>query len=253
MTILQPRVSRWVQKHETVSNVDKLSSIPRTLDRLRPSEVTWDPYSDIRISDIVLPMAFYSGCLKYMEVVEPYHSERFLRQLGHVQGIPPSPYHPFEANRGRIAMKYSVKYSFQPKNWERWHSHSLSVEDRGEKARFKFMAAPEYLPWFTRVSHPTIKNQMHNDDFLDMVGDNELLERNRQVLDSVLAWIDLPAGMTKMEAAEKTANDVVDYLTGRGLSTGTTTTTTTNATTPSAPTALSFKDDKYPQPKVCLP
>ncbi|KAK9125000.1 hypothetical protein Scep_013846 [Stephania cephalantha] len=33
-------------------------------------------------------MAFYSGTIKYMDVVEPYHPERILRQFGHVQSIP---------------------------------------------------------------------------------------------------------------------------------------------------------------------
>ncbi|KAK9096722.1 hypothetical protein Sjap_022219 [Stephania japonica] len=138
-------------------------------------------------------------------------------------------------------MKYSVKYSFQLENWERWHSHSLSVEDRGQKARFEFMSALEYLPWFTRNSRPSIENPAHSDDFPNTVGDSDLLERNRRALDSVLAWIDLPVGMAKMEAAEKMTNDVVNYLMARGLGTGTTT-TMTNTTTPSAPTAPSQHD-----------
>ncbi|KAK9104836.1 hypothetical protein Scep_021680 [Stephania cephalantha] len=40
MDYVQPRVCRWIQKHETVANADKLGSMRRTLDRLRPSEVT---------------------------------------------------------------------------------------------------------------------------------------------------------------------------------------------------------------------
>ncbi|KAK9123660.1 hypothetical protein Sjap_013262 [Stephania japonica] len=196
-------------------------------------------------------MAFYSDCPKYMEVVEPYHPERFIRQLGHVQGMPPSPYRLLEANQGHIIMKYSVKYLFQSENWERWRSHSLSIEDLWEKARFEFMAAPEYLSWFTRVVHPTIENPAHSDDFTDTVGENELLERNRRALDNVLAWIDLSTGMEKMEATEKMANDVVDYLTGRGLGTSTTT-TTTNTTTPSAPTAP-LQHDSTPTENVPTP
>ncbi|KAK9130892.1 hypothetical protein Sjap_011379 [Stephania japonica] len=74
---------------------------------------------------------------------------------------------------------------------------------------------------------------------------------NRRALDNVLAWIDLPAGMAKVEATEKMANDVVDYLTGRGLGTGTTT-TTTNTTTPSAPTAPS-QHDSTPTENVPTP
>ncbi|KAK9094585.1 hypothetical protein Scep_026054 [Stephania cephalantha] len=45
--------------------------------------------------------------------------------------------------------------------------------------------------------------------------------------------------MAKMEAAEKIANDVVDYLTYMGLGTGTTSTTTTSTT----PTRDSQRDN----------
>ncbi|KAK9111484.1 hypothetical protein Scep_019003 [Stephania cephalantha] len=91
MDYVQPRVCRWIQKHETVMNIDKVGSIRRTLDRLHPSEVTWDPYVNHRDNGAVHTMAFYSGTLKYMDVVEPYHPERILRQFGHVQSIPDPP------------------------------------------------------------------------------------------------------------------------------------------------------------------
>ncbi|KAK9118917.1 hypothetical protein Scep_017010 [Stephania cephalantha] len=73
MDYVHPRVSRWIQKHETVANVDKLGAIRRTLDRFRPSEVTWDPYVNLRENGVVQAMAFYGGKIKYMDVVEPYH------------------------------------------------------------------------------------------------------------------------------------------------------------------------------------
>ncbi|KAK9082874.1 hypothetical protein Scep_029345 [Stephania cephalantha] len=41
MDYVQPRVCRWIQKHETVINLDKLRSIRRMLDKLRPSEVSY--------------------------------------------------------------------------------------------------------------------------------------------------------------------------------------------------------------------
>ncbi|KAK9083423.1 hypothetical protein Scep_029894 [Stephania cephalantha] len=134
MDYVHPRVSRWIQKHETVANVDKLGAIRRTLNRLRPSEVTWDPYVNLRENGVVQAMAFYSGKIKYMDVVEPYHPERILRQFGHVQSIPDPPYRPLEAHRGPSANKYSVKYGFEQDNWERWRNHVLASEVRGEKA-----------------------------------------------------------------------------------------------------------------------
>ncbi|KAK9128096.1 hypothetical protein Syun_016893 [Stephania yunnanensis] len=116
MDYVQPRVCGWIRKHETVMNVDKLGSIRRTLDRLRPSEVIWDPYVNYGENGVVHVMAFYSGTIKYMDVVEPYHLERILRQFGHVQSIPDPLYRPLEAHRGPSANKYSVKYGFQQDN-----------------------------------------------------------------------------------------------------------------------------------------
>ncbi|KAK9088917.1 hypothetical protein Scep_027999 [Stephania cephalantha] len=231
MDYVQPRVCRWIQKHETVANVDKLGAIRRTLDRLHPSEVTWDLYVNFRENGVVQAMAFYSGTIKYMDVVEPYHPERILRQFGHVQSIPDPPYRPLEAHRGPSANKYSVKYGFQQDNWERWRNHLLAPEVRGDKAEFEFLATPDYLPWFLKVSHPVITNPSIEDH--DMVAttiaDNELLERNRRALDAALRWMDLPPELCTIESARTMASDIVNFLSGRSI--GPTTTSTTPATT----------------------
>ncbi|KAK9111886.1 hypothetical protein Scep_019405 [Stephania cephalantha] len=173
---------------------------------------------------------FYSGTIKYMDVVEPYHPERILRQFGHVQSIPDPPYRPLEAHRGPSANKYSVKYGFQQDNWERWRNHLLAPEVRGDKAEFEFLATPDYLPWFLKVSHPVITNPSHEDE--DMVAttiaDNELLERNRRALDAALRWMDLPSELCTIESARTMASDIVNFLSGRSI--GPTTTSTTPAT-----------------------
>ncbi|KAK9158588.1 hypothetical protein Scep_005162 [Stephania cephalantha] len=178
MDYVQPRVCRWIQKHETVMNIDNVGSIRRTLDRLRPTEVTWDPYVNYRENGVDHAMAFYSGTLKYMDVVEPYHPERILRRFGHVQSIPDPPYRPLEAHRGPFVNKYSVKYGFQQDNWERWRNHLLAPEVRGDKAEFEFLATPDYLPWFLKVSHPVITNPRYEDEEMvaTTIADNELLE-----------------------------------------------------------------------------
>ncbi|KAK9086719.1 hypothetical protein Syun_029113 [Stephania yunnanensis] len=90
-------------------------------------------------------MAFYSGKIKYMDVVEPYHPKRILRQFSHVQSILDPPYRPLEAHRGPFANKYSVKYGFEQDNWQRWRNHVLAPEVWGEKAVFEFLATPDYL------------------------------------------------------------------------------------------------------------
>ncbi|KAK9112889.1 hypothetical protein Scep_020408 [Stephania cephalantha] len=166
-----------------------------------------------------------------MDVVEPYHPERILRQFSHVQSISDPPYRPLEAHRDPSALKYSVKYGFQQDNWERWRNHLLAPEVHGEKAQFKFLATLDYLPWFLKVFHPIIANPSHEDE--DMVAttiaDNDLLERNRRALDAALRWMDSPPELCTFESARKMANDVVSFLLGRSLGPTTTTATTTTA------------------------
>ncbi|KAK9148446.1 hypothetical protein Scep_007203 [Stephania cephalantha] len=113
-----------------------------------------------------------------MDVVEPYHPERILRQLGHMQSILDPPYRPLKAVRGPFALKYSFKYGFQQDNWERWHNHLLPHEVQGEKVQFGFLATPDYLPWFLKVSHPMIENSsLENENLVsNTINDNELLE-----------------------------------------------------------------------------
>ncbi|KAK9162962.1 hypothetical protein Syun_003864 [Stephania yunnanensis] len=159
-------------------------------------------------------MAFYSGKIKYMDVVEPYHPERILRQFGHVQSIPDPPYRPLEAHRGPFANKYSVKYGFEQDNWERWRNHVLAPEVRGEKAVFEFLATPDYLPWFVKVSYPVITNPSFEDLVMvaSTVADNEILERNRRALDAALRWMDLPLEVSTLDSARTTLIDMVNFL-----------------------------------------
>ncbi|KAK9118322.1 hypothetical protein Scep_016415 [Stephania cephalantha] len=231
MDYVQPRVCRWIQKHETVANVDKLGAIRRTLDRLRPSEVTWDPYVNVRENGVVQAMAFYSGTIKYMDVVEPYHPERILRQFGHVQSIPDPPYRPLEAHRGPSRNKSPSSMGSKARQLGAMEEPFVGFEVRGDKAEFEFLATPDYLPWFLKVSHPVITNPSIEDH--DMVAttiaNNELLERNRRALDAALRWMDLPPELSTIESARTMASDIVNFLSGRSI--GPTTTSTTPATT----------------------
>ena len=138
--------------------------------------MTWDPYADSRTDTSVRDLAFYTGYLKYMDYVEPYNPDRFLRQLGHVQRVPLSPYKPRSANRGKKAMSYNVEYSFMPEFWERWQCHLLSAELRGPKATYSFECSPDYLPWFIAHSHPFLENPDNKVDGGYFVTDQDILE-----------------------------------------------------------------------------
>ncbi|KAK9101115.1 hypothetical protein Scep_024545 [Stephania cephalantha] len=117
----------------------------------------------------------------------------------------------------------------------------VGAEVRGEKAGFEFLATPDYLPWFVKVSHPVITNPIFED--LEMVattiGDNELLERNRRALDAALRWMDLPPEVCTIESARTILSDMVNFLSGRSISptpTSTTPATATGTTATSGPT-----------------
>ncbi|KAK9124010.1 hypothetical protein Sjap_013612 [Stephania japonica] len=162
--------------------------------------VTWDPYSDIRIDNDNAEIAFYIGTLKFLSIVESCQSDRFLRQMGYIQRIPLPPYKPTRVKRGKSAASYIAKYNFQPEMWERWQDHVLSARSRGNRATYACEAASEYIPWFLKISHPTIENPKY------YVGGNfdgdDLLDRS------------LPPGEADMASAFKMADDVLMHLTG---------------------------------------
>ncbi|KAK9094539.1 hypothetical protein Scep_026008 [Stephania cephalantha] len=90
----------------------------------------------------------------------------------------------------------------------------------GEKAVFEFLATPEYLPWFVKVSHPVITNPSFEDLVMvsSTIADNEILECNRRALDAALRWMDLPPEMSTFDSARTTLTDMVNLLSGRTLS-----------------------------------
>ncbi|KAK9148420.1 hypothetical protein Scep_007177 [Stephania cephalantha] len=158
-------------------NIDKVGSIRRTLDRLRPSEVTWDPYVNYSDNGVVHAMAFYSDTLTYMDVVEPYHQERIVtvwpRAIYTRSFVPP-----IGSTSRPICTQILGQVWVPTRQLGTWRNHLLAPEVRGDKAEFEFLATLDYLPWFLKVSHPVITNPSYFDE--DMVAttiaDNELLE-----------------------------------------------------------------------------
>ncbi|KAK9093285.1 hypothetical protein Syun_028196 [Stephania yunnanensis] len=126
----------------------------------------------------------------------------------------------------------SVKYGFEQDNWERWRNHVLAPEVRGENAVFEFLATPDYLPWFVKVSHPVITNPSFEDLVMvaSTIADNEILERNRRALDAALRWMDLPPEVCTLDSARTTLTDMVNFLSGRSISPTPTSTTPATAT-----------------------
>ncbi|XP_028051734.1 protein MAIN-LIKE 1-like [Camellia sinensis] len=83
MTLLEA----WIYEHF-------ICLLQEELDRLEAHEVIWDPYISKRDNHPFAEVAYYTGLLKCIDIVEPYHPDRFLRQFGRMQTILPPPLSP---------------------------------------------------------------------------------------------------------------------------------------------------------------
>ncbi|KAL7242873.1 hypothetical protein ACSBR1_015304 [Camellia fascicularis] len=108
----QPLVFRWISRIQSSSSTSILQRLREDLDRLEAHDVIWDPYHDKRIEHPFSDVVYYSGCLKCMHIVEPYHPDRVLRQFGRVQIIPSPPLAPVQASRGSAAKQYTIAYKY---------------------------------------------------------------------------------------------------------------------------------------------
>ena len=134
-------------------------------DLLHPQQVCWDPYADSRSHHPLHPITFFTVCLKYGDIVEPYHPERVLRQWGYLQTIPPPPLAPYRAKRGSSSTTYQVAYTFVDSLWDRWEMYVLPEEKRGRKWVTVGETAPGYMAWFDSISHRYIQNRAHATSF----------------------------------------------------------------------------------------
>ncbi|XP_028070433.1 protein MAIN-LIKE 1-like [Camellia sinensis] len=144
-TIQLPHVHRWTPRREAGSTVSHLQALREELDRLTFDEVTWDPYRDCRQHHPCHEITFYSGCLKCLDVVEPYHPERVLRQFGRVQTIPPAPLDPVRA-------WYTIITHLHIQN----PTHRSGFDPRAQDSQSDMKDA-ERIDHALRIAHPIIE------------------------------------------------------------------------------------------------
>ena len=149
-----PRARRWKPR----SFGQDVHILREQLDDLRCHQVCWDPYAEDRIHHPLQPVAFYTGCLKFGAIVEPYHPQRVLRQWSYVQTIPPSPLAPYRAQRGSTSATYQVAYTFEDQRWESWNLYVLTEESRGRRCVTLGETVPEYTAWYESISHRFVQN-----------------------------------------------------------------------------------------------
>ncbi|KAL7246747.1 hypothetical protein ACSBR2_001790 [Camellia fascicularis] len=161
----QPHVFRWISRTQSGSSTSILQRLREDLDRLEVHDVIWDPYHDKRIEHPFFDVAYYSGCLKCMHIVEPYHPDRVLRQFGRVQIIPSPLLAPIRASRGSTAKQYIIAYKYLDMIWESWENHLLSEIARSVLVLHPWDCVPGYLDWFTSISHVQVQNPTHRSKY----------------------------------------------------------------------------------------
>lgn len=96
--------------------------------------------------------------MKCLDIVEPYHPERVLRQFGRVQTISPAPLDPVRAVRGVTAGRYRVIYQYLDQIWESWDNHVLSARRRSTPVRRPADCVDGYMQWYANITHLYIQN-----------------------------------------------------------------------------------------------
>ncbi|XP_028081231.1 protein MAIN-LIKE 2-like [Camellia sinensis] len=148
-----PHVYHWASMREAGSSIDHLKSFQAELDSLVATDVIWDLYHSCRDRHPCNPVTFYHGCLKYLDVVEPYYPDRVLRQFGRVQTILDAPLAPSRGARGNISARYTVMYRYLDKIWEAWDNHVLSEQRRSTPVRQPWECVPGYMDWYKNITY----------------------------------------------------------------------------------------------------
>ena len=92
-----------------------------------------------------------------MDVVEPYHPKRVLRQFRRIQTIPRTPLAPMQASKGSTVGSYCIVYVFLDQMWERWEDHLLSQASRSHPVIRLSNCVPDYLDWYSRITHLVVQ------------------------------------------------------------------------------------------------
>ncbi|XP_012856099.1 PREDICTED: serine/threonine-protein phosphatase 7 long form homolog [Erythranthe guttata] len=79
--------NRWVYPKNSTTSVERARHLRLMLDELKPDEVIWDPYFELRDRFPMPESAWFSGMLCCLDFLQPHHPDRVLRQFSRVQQL----------------------------------------------------------------------------------------------------------------------------------------------------------------------
>ncbi|KAL9244588.1 hypothetical protein vseg_018353 [Gypsophila vaccaria] len=142
--------------HYKSNDSDLLNAYRKTLDGLRVEDVKWMPYGPRTIKRH--PHTLFCGFIRFGQIVEPYHPDRCMRQFGFVQVIPRHMPRPVVVHRPPAPkFGYRLGYGkYVDEAWEYMEYHLINLSNLSVLATMPFDAHPDYMPWYVKVSHPTL-------------------------------------------------------------------------------------------------
>ncbi|CAL5354704.1 unnamed protein product [Camellia sinensis] len=122
-----------------------------------PAQVIRDPYQSCKDRHPCNSVTFYHECLKCLDVVDPYHPDRVLRQFGRVQTIPDAPLAHIRGTQGNIFVRYTVMYRYLDRIWEAWDIHVLSEQRRSTPVHQPWECVLGDMDWYKNITHLYVK------------------------------------------------------------------------------------------------
>ncbi|KAK9756336.1 hypothetical protein RND81_01G090100 [Saponaria officinalis] len=136
----------------------------RMLDGLTPESVTWLPYGpNVHIEH---PRTIYIGCIRFLDLVEPYQPNRCLHQFAYRQIIPSPILVPVLHRRPGNSLSYHLDFSsYADHAWKAFREHRLLLAHVFIPADPLSVVDPSYMDWFFSHSHPFVLNSSLQPNF----------------------------------------------------------------------------------------
>lgn len=189
-------------------------------------QVKWDPYTDLRDKFPLKDVTYFYGCIRMMDVVEPYHPDRVLRQFGYVQTIPRYPLVADIVERGETAQKYRIFWAALGDLFDIRDSFVLSTQRRGRRAEPAWESSDDYLEWYQRLCHPFVQNPERRSVYASSSTRPEIMMtwdrivQARNMIDPLIQRWDEDQEFLSVAGMMPVIRDISDVLHGRSSDAG---------------------------------